>query len=135
MIFSKILDLIKPVLGVVDNLHTSEEERLALKAKLVELEGNILIQTFEYEKAVLIAQQEVLKTEAQGHSWIQRNWRPIAMLNFLVLINLDTFGLLPVKLPEQYWSLIQLGLGGYVIGRSAEKIVPTVINNLKAKEN
>jgi len=28
------------------------------------------------------------------------------------------------------WDIVEIGLGGYVIGRSAEKILPTVVKSL-----
>jgi hypothetical protein len=44
------------------------------------------------------------------------------MLTFLVLVVFDSFGWLPSKLAPQAWILLQIGLGGYVAGRSAEKM-------------
>jgi hypothetical protein len=55
---------------------------------------------------------------------MQHNWRPITMLTFLVLIICDSFDLLAFRLADQAWTLLQIRLGGYVIGRSAEKIAP-----------
>ena len=60
-------------------------------------------------------------------SWLKQNWRPITMLTFLMLIVCDSFGLLAKPLPPDAWSLLKIGLGGYVIGRSAEKILPSVL--------
>lgn len=134
MILGKILDLVKPVIGIVDSLHTSEAEKLQLKAKLVELEAEALKTALEYEKAALQVQQAAITAEAGGHSWLQRNWRPITMISFLCLVVGDSLGFLKQPLPPQAWSLLQLGLGGYVIGRSVEKIAPSVVNTLKQKE-
>jgi hypothetical protein len=68
-------------------------------------------------------QSNVIVAEAQGQSWLQRNWRPITMICFLILVILDSFGWLPNKLAPQAWTLLSIGLGGYVVGRSAEKVV------------
>jgi len=43
------------------------------------------------------------------------------MLVFLGLVVADSFGWLPNPLPPQAWTLLQIGLGGYVVGRSVEK--------------
>ena len=51
------------------------------------------------------------------------------MLTFLALVVCDSFGLLKFRLADQAWTLLQLGLGGYVVGRSAEKIVPMIVKN------
>jgi len=71
--------------------------------------------------------------EAQGGSWLQRSWRPITMLTFLVLVVTDALGLLPFRLAGEAWTLLQLGLGGYVVGRSGEKIMKELRN--KPAEN
>jgi hypothetical protein len=75
-------------------------------------------------------QAKVIQAEAQGSSWLQRNWRPITMITFLILVVCDAFGLLTFRLAEQAWTLLQIGLGGYVIGRSVEKSAPAVIKAL-----
>ena len=48
------------------------------------------------------------------------------MLSFLVLVILDSFGLLVFRLSDEAWLLLQIGLGGYVVGRSAEKMLPAI---------
>ena len=94
-----------------------------------EMESKVL----RYEQKLMEAQASVIQSEAQGESWIQRSWRPITMLTFLALVVLDSFGLLKFRLAEQAWTLLQIGLGGYVIGRSAEKLVPGVVKGLQKK--
>lgn len=75
-------------------------------------------QFMEYEKQLLKSQADIVVSEAQGGSWLQKSWRPIMMLAFLGLVVLDSLGLLPNKLAPEAWTLLQLGLGGYVVGRS-----------------
>lgn len=48
------------------------------------------------------------------------------MLSFLTLVILDSFGLLVFRLSDEAWLLLQIGLGGYVVGRSAEKMLPAI---------
>lgn len=55
-------------------------------------------------------------------SWLQRNWRPLSMLIFVVLMALDAAGILPNRLSDRAWDVMELVIGGYVLGRSAEKI-------------
>ena len=54
---------------------------------------------------------------------MQRNWRPITMLTFLALVVCDSFGWLANPLASEAWTLLQIGLGGYVAGRSVEKVM------------
>ena len=89
--------------------------------KKAELEAKLL----SLESEILKAQANVIMSEATGQSWLQRSWRPITMLTFLVLVVLDSFGLLPFRLAAEAWGLLKIGLGGYVIGRSAETVAKT----------
>ena len=77
------------------------------------------------------AQSSILGKEATGHSWLQRNWRPITMLTFLTLVVFDSLGWLQSDLRPEAWTLLQIGLGGYVIGRSAEKVLPALLEGTK----
>lgn len=76
------------------------------------------------------AQTAVIVSEAQGGGTLQRNWRPITMLTFLALIVADFCGFrapdMSAEVEMKLFSLLELGIGGYIIGRSAEKILPQV---------
>jgi hypothetical protein len=77
----------------------------------------------------------VVVAEAQGEGWLQRSWRPLVMLWFSILIGFYWFGFVPTNMPvsavNDLFDLVQLGLGGYVIGRSGEKIAKTIAPALK----
>ena len=72
---------------------------------------------------------KVLITEMSGN-WLQRSWRPLLMLS-LVFIIINNYILAPyfpvyfvgLDLPDQLWTLLTIGVGGYVGGRSIEKAV------------
>ncbi len=127
--------LIKPVTDLVDNLHTSDEEKKTLHNEFIKIQNEFASKVLEYETTLMTMQSQVITAEAQGHSWMQRNWRPITMLTFLVLVVCDAFGLLVFRLAPEAWSLLQIGLGGYVIGRSVEKIAKSsgITDAIKAK--
>ena len=73
----------------------------------------------------------MIVAEAQGGSWMQRNWRPMTMLtfaaivanNYLVAPYVQAFGGVAVvlEIPPGMWGLMTMGLGGYVVGRTLEK--------------
>lgn len=74
--------------------------------------------------------------EVKSESWMARNWRPSLMLSFTYIIVhtyvfVPLFGLTHVDIPPDMWGLLKLGIGGYVLGRSGEKIVPDVITAIK----
>ena len=123
-VWGALSGLVKPVTELVDNLHTSDEERLKLQNELVQMQNGITSQVLEYETKLLQAQTAIITAEAQGSSWLQKSWRPITMLTFLALVVLDTLGFTAFRLAEEAWLLLQIGLGGYVVGRSAEKVIP-----------
>jgi len=130
-IFSFLSSAIVPVTNLIDELHTSDEEREALRLQFYKLQFGIFEQTMAYEKQLLEAQSNIIVAEAQGQSWIQRSWRPITMLVFLGLVVADSLGWLASPLAPQAWTLLQIGLGGYVAGRSMEKITPKITEVLK----
>lgn len=133
-ILGLIGQIFKPATDLIDNLHTSTEEKLEQKAQLLALQVQFLEKGLAYEQEQLRQKAAIIMAEAQGGSWIQRNWRPITMLTFLALVVLDQTGVLAFRLAPQAWTLLQIGLGGYVVGRSAEKIVPGVLSAMKKRD-
>jgi len=123
--------LVEPVAKLIDDIHTSDEERLVIKSELFKMQSTLVSQVLDYEAKIVEAKSSIIVAEAQGQSWLQRNWRPITMLTFLVLVVADVFGVTTFRLSGEAWLLLQLGLGGYVVGRSAEKIVPQVTQVMK----
>ncbi len=122
-IFDFLGSIVKPITDLIDNLTTTDEEKGILKNELVKLQNNVTVKVIEYQSKLLDSQTRLIEAEAKGQSWLQRNWRPITMLVFLFLVVFDSFGLLKFRLSGEAWLLLQIGLGGYVVGRSGEKIV------------
>jgi len=119
--------LIKPVTELIDNLHTSDEERAELVNELTKIENEVGAKVLEFESQLLQAKSAIIVAEAQGQGVLQRSWRPVTMLTFLMLVVCDSFGLLTFRLAPEAWLLLQIGLGGYVVGRSAEKVAPAIL--------
>jgi len=136
-ILGMIAGLFKPAADLVDNLHTSEEEKVLARAQLEAVKNETYAGAIALEKAVLDlkvkqldAQQAVIVAEASGKSWLQRNWRPITMMVFLVIILLHYLGIIKTEIAPHMWILMEIGLGGYVVGRSAEKVTGTIVEGL-----
>ena len=111
---------------VIDSLFTSEEERIKAKNEVFKV---LQEQQMELQKL----QTEIIVSEAKGN-WLQRSWRPILMLAFgfiviYVKFLAPLFGFTIPPLEDDFWNLLQLGIGGYVVGRSAEKIAKSVAIN------
>ena len=116
--------VVKEIGNVIDKLFTSEEERLNAKNEVFKVFQK---QQLELQKL----QTDVILAEANGN-WLQRSWRPILMLSFGFIVIYVKFIAPLFRLPippleNEFWDLLQLGIGGYVIGRSAEKIANKVI--------
>jgi hypothetical protein len=111
--------------GVVNSIEElAKDLRTAINGDIpADMRADLLGKTLDITTKLIEVQSNVIIAEAQGHSWLQRNWRPITMICFLVLVILDSFAWLPNKLAPQAWTLLSIGLGGYVVGRSAEKVV------------
>ena len=122
----QLVRLFTPINRLVDDIHTRDEERETRRAELAKLQNEALALALSLERERLAAQAGLVAAEAGGASWLQRNWRPITMLSFLGLVVADAFGLLAFRLADQAWLLLQIGLGGYVVGRSVEKISPQI---------
>jgi hypothetical protein len=133
-VLSLIGQIFKPAMEMIDNVHTSEEEKLTKKAQLLELQTSFLNDALEYEIEQLKSKTAIILAEANSQSILARNWRPITMLTFLALVVADSFGWLANPLADQAWTLLQIGLGGYVVGRSAEKVTSGITTALKKKE-
>lgn len=133
-IFNFLSEVIKPVTELIDNVHTSTDEKLQLRAEFLRLQNAVTEQLLDYEKQILVSQTQIITAEANGQSWLQRSWRPITMLTFLVLVVCDSFGLLAFRLSEEAWQLLQIGLGGYVVGRSAEKVAPQLKKMMRGEK-
>lgn len=128
-----ITGIINAVGGLIDKVSTTEEEKLTKKAELATIAAALEVKLGEFDTKWAEAQRDVIVAEANGHSWLQRNWRPLLMLFFAFLIGLVVFTggyvngrQLDHSFIMEILSIVKIGLGGYVIGRSAEKVAPHV---------
>ena len=115
-------ELVKGVGGVIDNLHTSKEEKLEAERKIKELMANYEV---EMEKNITSRWQADLKSD----SWLSKNVRPLVMIFLIVCTMLLIFidaGAINFEVKSSWVDLLQLVLitviGAYFGGRSFEKV-------------
>jgi len=115
-------ELVKGVGGVIDNLHTSGEEKLAAEQKIKELVSSYEI---EMEKNIT----ERWKMDMQSDSWLSKNIRPLVLIFLVVSTVLLVFidaGVIAFEVKASWVDLLQLVLitviGAYFGGRSLEKV-------------
>ena len=126
-IINKILssgatELVKEVGGVIDNLHTSKEEKLEAERRI-----KAMIIGFESEMQKEVSSR--WKADMNSDSWLSKNVRPMTLIFLIVctvlLIFIDA-GFLEFNVKESYVDLLQLVLitviGAYFGGRSLEKV-------------
>ena len=115
-------DLVEGVGGVIDNLHTSEEEKLEAAQKVKELVSNYEV---EMEKTIT----ERWKVDMNSDSWLSKNIRPMVLIFLVVATVLMIFidaGVVQFEVKDTWVDLLQLVLitviGAYFGGRSLEKV-------------
>jgi len=113
---------------VLDKIVVDADMRAKLQAAFLE-------QFMAQSAALDMAAADIIKAEATSGGFLTRSWRPIVMLVFTALIVARWFGWSAPGLSEaealELWAIIKIGLGGYVIGRSAEKVAPSIADAVK----
>ncbi len=119
--------LLGSVGGIIDDLHTSGEEKLQAKLAFAKLETGFQLAVIDAEKTIIEEQASIVRAEAQSESALTRMWRPITMLAFVALIFMRWFGFTPDTLSDaevlKVFDIVQIGIGGYVVSRGVEKSV------------
>jgi hypothetical protein len=117
---SHLTALIAPLFSTIDKVVTNKAE--AEKIKLALQQDMLTNKASEFKAAA-----DIIISEAKGESWLQRNWRPLLMLWFAGLIGAHWMGFTAPNISEEILNglldIVKIGIGGYVIGRSTEKIV------------
>ena len=115
-------DLVEGVGGVIDNLHTSKEEKLDAERKVKELISNYEV---EMEKQIT----DRWKSDMNSDSWLSKNVRPMTLVFLVISTMLMIFidaGMISFNVEDKWTDLLQLVLitviGAYFGGRSLEKV-------------
>ena len=101
--------------------------------KANELKTEIKKSLMDMERELVKSQTAVIVAEAKSQSFIAQNWRPMIMLifgaiilnNYILFPYIQMFGGTAIKLalPPAMWELLKIGIGGYIVGRTGEKMV------------
>jgi Holin of 3TMs, for gene-transfer release len=124
-----------PVTKALDAFVKDQELRRKLESELQTKLTDHLGKTQELEQAIILA-------EIKSEHWLTRSWRPLLMLTllgFIVFVGLvipilDMVIGSPIPfnprwqaLPSQFWDFLSVGVGGYIGGRTLEKVAGQVI--------
>jgi len=131
-----VAPLAKILFNTIDKAVPDKDLQEKLKAQL----QTQLLQSNTQE---LQAAAKIIEAEAKA-GWFAASWRPLLMYvlifilvwNYVIgpVIKIFTGAIISFELPGDVWSLLQIGLGGYVVGRSAESVARTLANRPVNKE-
>lgn len=113
--------IIQPITDVVSEFVEDPDKKNALAQKLK-------MAVMSQVSKELEAKRDIIVAEAKSEHWLTANWRPLSMVSFVVMLLTYWWGLAPEyivnneKVVEWLMEIIKFGLGGYVLGRSGEKI-------------
>ena len=129
--FAALLPVLGPILGeVIRRLVPDQGEQGRIEAELS-------IALMQRAQEIETAAADIVKTEAASEHWLTATWRPVVMLVLTSLIVARWLGYSAPGISEaealKLWSIVEIGLGGYVIGRSAEKIAPVMAEAMKRR--
>ena len=124
-----------PLLGpIIKKIFPDPEQQAKAKSELAQM-------MYDSQARELEAKSKVVIAEAKGGA-LQRNWRPLLMFTFIILIIFNyiavpitaMFGVIipALTIPPEMWTLLTLGVTGYITGRSAEKIMQSRAVNKEA---
>jgi len=133
-----ILGVLGPVIAkVAGSFFPDPADELKRQKLMNEVQLAVIAQAGQIEQAAA----SVVRAEAESKHWITAAWRPLTMLTFVAIIANNYilvpwlqafgFGAVSLAIPPDMWSLLQIGLGGYVVGRSTEKVAEKVAAILK----
>ena len=107
------------------------------------LKADLQTQLLQSNTQELQAAAKIIEAEAKA-GWFASSWRPLLMYvlifilvwNYVIgpVIKIFTGAIISFELPGDVWSLLQIGLGGYVLGRSAESVARTMASRPVNKE-
>ena len=138
-----MLPIIQAVAPLAKILFNTVDKAVADKDLAAKLKADLQTQMLQSHTQELTAAAKIIEAEAKA-GWFASSWRPLLMY-VLIFILVWNYVLGPVilfffkasitiTLPGDVWTLLQIGLGGYVVGRSAESVARTMANKPKPKD-
>jgi hypothetical protein len=123
-----ISDPVSAVAGVVQSIineFPTPEQKAAAQQSLAQMYMNGSLQAMTTQAGVITA-------EAQSMNKLEASWRPILMYVFMTilvfnyilapLIQAIFHVVISLPVPPQMWTLLDIGVGGYITSRGIEKV-------------
>ena len=124
-------------------LFSTIEKSVPAKDLQAKLKADLQTQLLQSNTQELQAAAKIIEAEAKA-GWFASSWRPLLMYvlifilvwNYILgpVIKVFTGAVISFELPGDVWTLLNVGLGGYVVGRSAESVARTMANRPVSKQ-
>ena len=132
-----MLQMLGAVAPLAKILFNTIEKAVPDKDLQAKLKAELQTQLLQSHTEELKAAASIIEAEAKA-GWFASSWRPLLMYvlifilvwNYVIgpVIKIFMGAVITFELPGDVWSLLQIGLGGYVLGRSAESVARTMAN-------
>lgn len=124
-----LLPILAPIFGQVI------KSKFPDPAEAAKAEADVTMALLQNSQQIELAAAQIIQAEAKSEHVLAATWRPVLMLVFGGLIVARWFGWAAPDLSEaeylKLWSIVEFGLGGYIVGRSVEKIAPDLAKAVK----
>ena len=130
-----MLPLISAMAPLAKILFNTVDKAVEDKDLANRLKADLQTQMLQSHTEELTAAARVIEAEAKA-GWFAASWRPLLMYvlifilvwNYILgpIIKFFFHAAITIDLPGDVWTLLQIGLGGYVVGRSAESVARTM---------
>jgi hypothetical protein len=124
---TSIIALFAPIIGDVLKKIIPDSDKRS------EIEREVKLSLLEHSDSIEKIRGEIILSESKSSSWLTASWRPLLMMVVVVIIacNYLLFPIIRIfypemivlELPVELWNLLTIGVGGYVVGRSGEKMI------------
>jgi hypothetical protein len=138
-----MIQMLGAVAPLAKILFSTIEKSVPDKDLQEKLKAQLQTQLLQSNTAELQAAAKIVEAEAKA-GWFASSWRPLLMYvlifilvwNYILgpVVKIFTGAVISFELPGDVWGLLQIGLGGYVVGRSAESVARTIANKPAANK-
>jgi len=128
-------DLLKGASDIIGRFVADPDKKIQAQEDILKLQQDFQSKLIDADVEWAKVQAETIEGEEKSESWLARNWRPITMMVFVFIIAFNfiiaqLFSLKLLPIPQDMWQLLKLGIGGYILGRSGEKIADSVTDSI-----
>ena len=132
-----MLPMLSAVAPLAKILFNTIEKSVPDKDLQAKLKADLQTQLLQSSTEELKAAASIVEAEAKA-GWFTASWRPLLMYvlifiliwNYILgpIVKFFFAAAITIDLPGDVWTLLQIGLGGYVVGRSGESIAKSLAN-------